>query len=998
MPVNKNNRRPDNGSPDAAITASLLATSNATFNMFLGGKRKSWMAGGDPLSPPLRTPRPPAVPTELLSGSASRPRAGVSIPLVSPREASSTSTSPPLANQDSRKDVPRKETVVSSNTLPSPAPSDDHPSEEAAVIVVDYGDEDAEPRVSSSARTRKRATEATQPQKHPRTDPLGTRNGVQSRSVQQPPVLRSSALSDSAYQPQLPDQSRTEMHPSPMSPPLPPPRRLGLSQNASSHQQPSSTGVPSNQLPAAYQQQDRGPAQEVRQPVHLSYHLPRCVELLRNFISHAGPMPLGSSLAGRLQLLREAIALGDYSYLTLHQILCLATVARHRVPHSINRLPNLPGALAVLEGLLAPNSHINPSALDWCANFPTSIEHIAQHWPALYHQQVSHLQRLTLLLESHWHAFHKHCKNRGYPPLVRELADHLGVISSVLQHVIFTAIMRNSFGINDSEFFRSADRIFREDQQAHQLCVAREDQHYIHQYRQLYALFGQVQVNDASRLQMVSGPLGSLSLEQPRNVGTWNRQGSSTYLSQAQHGQAQHGQAQHSQPARSLESLQTPQLSGPSIAQTPQTSPIVRQHQQSQMASHTPSPLGPTSSLAAANQPQPLGPLIPRAGYTLPQPANPDPTASALHQAHLRSPDLGLVDHSVPTHPAKSLYRHVMGFALKPKPLDRSVPLQSWSFTVSNEEFSRIPETQVSSLGAPPLWQVRAGSQMYRLRCAKLSEDLSVPDEQTWVVADNVWPMFVYLHVNGAYCEFRRKPHYGRDLPLDVTPYVREGDNTIEVFSNLKSDDVATPVNYAFAVEVVGVMTEEEIVGGCPIVPVEDVLDSIKSSLASGDTDDDVAVVSSNLSIKLFDPFSGCKIFDVPARGRSCRHRDCFDLETFLQTRRRRRPGWASEVDDWRCPICKGDVRPQSLVVDGFLLEVRIKLAERGLLNTRTIVVEQDGSWKPKMERIERRYNSATPKHQSLAAEARPSSTLTPHSIAIPPTAEVIDLGDEDDQ
>ena len=56
-------------------------------------------------------------------------------------------------------------------------------------------------------------------------------------------------------------------------------------------------------------------------------------------------------------------------------------------------------------------------------------------------------------------------------------------------------------------------------------------------------------------------------------------------------------------------------------------------------------------------------------------------------------------------------------------------------------------------------------------------------------------------------------------------------------------------------------------------------------------------------------------------------------------------------MDEWRCPLCKADARPQSLVVDGFLVEVRAKLAERGLLGTRSIIVEADGSWKPKAEK-----------------------------------------------
>ncbi|KAG9560934.1 hypothetical protein KCU97_g17674, partial [Aureobasidium melanogenum] len=57
-----------------------------------------------------------------------------------------------------------------------------------------------------------------------------------------------------------------------------------------------------------------------------------------------------------------------------------------------------------------------------------------------------------------------------------------------------------------------------------------------------------------------------------------------------------------------------------------------------------------------------------------------------------------------------------------------------------------------------------------------------------------------------------------------------------------------------------------------------------------------------------------------------------------------------SKVDAWKCPICKADCRPQSLVVDGFLMAVRDSLAARNMLKTRAINIESDGSWTPVQE------------------------------------------------
>ncbi|KAF2812857.1 uncharacterized protein BDZ99DRAFT_340531, partial [Mytilinidion resinicola] len=193
--------------------------------------------------------------------------------------------------------------------------------------------------------------------------------------------------------------------------------------------------------------------------------------------------------------------------------------------------------------------------------------------------------------------------------------------------------------------------------------------------------------------------------------------------------------------------------------------------------------------------------------------------------------------------------------------------------------------------------------------------------------------------------------HHGKDLPIDLTTFLREGENQLEISTIRKSKGAA--FDYALAVEIVGAMTHENIKSRCMEnrQPAPTVLNAIKTSLAGLDADDDLCITSSSISITLFDPISACKIFDIPVRGRDCQHKDCFDLETFLQTRKRKQPTWPAVVDNWRCPICKADVRPSNLFVDGFMEEVRKTLAEKTLLGTREIIVDQDGSWKPKPEK-----------------------------------------------
>jgi hypothetical protein len=63
-------------------------------------------------------------------------------------------------------------------------------------------------------------------------------------------------------------------------------------------------------------------------------------------------------------------------------------------------------------------------------------------------------------------------------------------------------------------------------------------------------------------------------------------------------------------------------------------------------------------------------------------------------------------------------------------------------------------------------------------------------------------------------------------------------------------------------------------------------------------------------------------------------------------------------------------VRPQTLVEDGFLTQVREDLAVKGLLDTRAIVVEADGSWKPRVEAERSGVRSASLEREEALAVA----------------------------
>jgi hypothetical protein len=91
---------------------------------------------------------------------------------------------------------------------------------------------------------------------------------------------------------------------------------------------------------------------------------------------------------------------------------------------------------------------------------------------------------------------------------------------------------------------------------------------------------------------------------------------------------------------------------------------------------------------------------------------------------------------------------------------------------------------------------------------------------------------------------------------------------------------------------------------------------------------------------------------------------ECFDLETWLNTRPIKQAiknGQQfvctspkrlelSDPDKWKCPICFGDARPRSLRINSFLLGVRRQLEEQNKLETKSILVGVDGTWRPVVE------------------------------------------------
>lgn len=352
-------------------------------------------------------------------------------------------------------------------------------------------------------------------------------------------------------------------------------------------------------------------------------------------------------------------------------------------------------------------------------------------------------------------------------------------------------------------------------------------------------------------------------------------------------------------------------------------------------------------------------PLVPPLGYVQPsQPTNPEYTA--LHQAHLRSPRLVAAD----THPEMTqddsshrYYQAVKRFALLPTKINSSVAFSRLEFVVSAVDIALTAGDYLQGHGQVPLREFRNGTLQYRLRCVQTKKPDSKCSISDWVVRDTVWPESASLDINNHHLEIRRKNHHGKDLPIDITSYVRAAGPNIKNLISMSITRGRTKMrefSYYVAVEVIEILGHAEILDLCQQshIPASQTLDSIKRSLAgTDDEDDDFAMVVSDLAIDLADPFTA-RIFETPVRGINCLHRECFDLKTFLLTRnsKPKRPEQPCMIDVWKCPLCTKDARPYSLRIDDFLASVRSSLESQGLLDVKAIWIGPDGKWRPKIE------------------------------------------------
>ncbi|KAJ5174886.1 uncharacterized protein N7482_000763 [Penicillium canariense] len=341
-------------------------------------------------------------------------------------------------------------------------------------------------------------------------------------------------------------------------------------------------------------------------------------------------------------------------------------------------------------------------------------------------------------------------------------------------------------------------------------------------------------------------------------------------------------------------------------------------------------------------------PLLPPAGHRAPQVLQPNPMRIGLHQADLRDPVKLLLHRGLGGEMMQTeLYQYLDGFLLNPTVIDLDTFKYTWDFLVSTRDRQCFPQYVDRGQGQRPARMYEPGCRTYRLRAIALPSSQKESAQRVWPTANTTWPSVFYVFVNGTELYVRRKVHNGKDLPLDITKYLHEGENKLTIHLLLGPDECKN-FHYAFGIEIMEVSQLEQVLAKTRHASPSETRANIKDRLNPTTDDDELAIITDSLTVGLIDPFMA-QIFNIPARSTNCTHIECFDLDTFINTRKSE-SGPGPMNDNWCCPICNADARPQSLIVDHFFVEVRDKLMMHGKLEcTRAIQIRADGTWEAKI-------------------------------------------------
>ncbi|KAL1612903.1 hypothetical protein SLS60_001133 [Paraconiothyrium brasiliense] len=1025
------------GAPPAAgeDVATRVTLSYALGN--LGGRQKSWMAPGQPSAvsshpptdaPPKKRGRPRQYPERY--EPVQQAPAGV----PAREQPASNSTSPQLANVLSHPSNGRP-VISPTAVLPSPSPSEEANIDYYAppapghgrqtlnngasgsfvpvtgdplVRNISHEDRFLEGARQAAAAAPKRPAAGTSPMlANKRTRPSLSTHG---RPV--PPPLRTNSINVD-YQDLSrrvsagPLESASPIVNQPFSPFT---RQPSNSQSPfqSPYQRPLQPAPPQRIPSQTRTQTQNGPTQSVPSPLGLPCQSPlpgqnaQAINVAppagpqgqRNLLAHSlqaiehfksqNDLQQESSDRKRLTALELAAKRMDWEYLMTHLFYCLLTLNPAALPSSIRKSSHAARTEQFLSEVLDLNTGLQSGTKAFFVQFPLPLPEWALIDPPQYRIDVENFYNL-MRRSANYFALKKQCDERDLPPTMHELVFDLGIRSRQLQSIVFTASVRRLW-------FRAGlplgDILINYENETLQ-CFSTTQEAFKSRQHQGFDLDRERDLEMRSWVAIFRG-LRSTYVPLAREALQRMQPGHQVPVLASQYAQIRPPRPQQTPRMPSGHNGQSSlaqQLVYPDPRLPPQSAQAAiqqgrgRPRGRPRLATQQPRP-----------QPHPLvrpvpeRQFLPPPGHYQPQQNQPNPARFGLHQAHLRSPNL----HS---KTGERLYLYAHSFIGMPKrPADARNKVERWTFTLSPEQMARIPENVAGVAGSPPVRIVDENSLMLRLRCVKWDVARGF-NEHEWATSDTSWIPYSYFELNKQPLEQRKKLHHGKDLPIELTSLVKEGVNILEI-GLVRAPENEQFRNYLLAIEILGVKPHtvlmDEILRNKHVSSAL-IKQRIKDKLAGTTVDDEISVVNSTLNINLFDPFSRSEICNIPVRSKACDHFDCFDLETFLETRNRNAD--STVPDRWKCPICNGDARPHLLIVDGFMQEVRSELEKQGLLKTRAIILSEDGSWKAKAEVVE----GVADHDDDTPAELSGQKTPGQHKTPAPQFTEVIDLGDSDE-
>ncbi|CAF0814555.1 unnamed protein product [Brachionus calyciflorus] len=198
----------------------------------------------------------------------------------------------------------------------------------------------------------------------------------------------------------------------------------------------------------------------------------------------------------------------------------------------------------------------------------------------------------------------------------------------------------------------------------------------------------------------------------------------------------------------------------------------------------------------------------------------------------------------------------------------------------------------------------------------------------------NLTPHFVRMFktFNPIYIEFSNDLgaqatfYYGiyvfRKLTNNNTLNYNEDNNGNKVYLQTASLNIMTKQNLEH-------VNKLEYIKSNLVLSKEVTIKMIKEKLKLSDLE--LEIETDFIKISMICPLAKVRI-QIPARGKMCKHVQCFDLESFILLN--------EKSDKWTCPICDLNTYFTNLVIDSFFKEICEKVK-----NVDEIQIDENGNW-----------------------------------------------------